>query len=193
MRRFLLNMLGMATDLVPRQALWLLPHKNGRRTALDLWLKFALAWVLLFGPVMLLKIVSARWLNLILEGIAVLFCCSPILTGLNVFFFYTFPGIRFDEDGLLVKNVGTTRNSFYLYKDVMQIHQMTSIEKKHYVYYLELLFADGNSWRTTERPDSGIPFLVQLTDEIKQRCECPVSPVFESTNGLLGAPYTRPK
>jgi len=183
MRRFLLSMWGITIAMVPGEALQILPHENGRQIATKLWLKFALAWVLLFGPLLLLNVVPEYWLRLVLGMISMLFVCSPIFAALDVYLFYGLPGVRLlDEDGLLVKDSGSANCSFYPYQDVTHIHQITSTEKSRLEYHLELVFADGSRWHTTKRPNSGVPFLIHLTDLIKEKCECPISPVFDAEN-----------
>jgi len=55
---------------------------------------------------------------------------------------------------------------------------MATYEKKVPQHSLELVFLDGSTWRTAERPEAGLPMLHELTDLIQEYCACPISPLF---------------
>lgn len=176
-RRFFQGMWGITIPMIGEE-MQILTQESGRQVAVQLWLKFALAWVLVFGPLFLLKVVSAQWLRLLLGAFPILFGVSPIFTGLDVLMFYALPGIRIDEGCLWVKSAGTASYRSYAYQNVMEIRQLTITKKNKTKYRVEVAFRDGKSWCTAMRPKEGIPFLVQLTHAIEEKSHCPISPVF---------------
>lgn len=179
MRNFLMGMWGITTPIVYREAIQILTHEKGQNVAARLWAKFFLSWVLLFGPMLLINAVSVEGLRTVLGVLPVLFAVSPIFTGLDVFLFYALPGIRLDEEGIWVKSAGKMNSNFYRYRDVRQIYQLTIAEKKREMYQVEVAFADGSKWHTDKRPAEGSPFLVQLSEAIRDKCDCSISPVFD--------------
>jgi len=175
---FLRSVWSATVDFVPGQELQILPRESERRTVARLWQRLVFVCVMFFGPLLLLDVVSAYWLRLLLGVISISFCLSPFFAAFGVFMFYGLPGIRLDEDGLFVKAAGCARISHYLYRDVVHIRQMTASVRGRARYYLELELVDGSTWRTAQRPDWGIRFLARLAEGIKEKCGCPISPVF---------------
>ncbi len=170
-------MWSITTPLIGEE-LQLIINKSGRRTMLHLWLKLIFALVMFLGSLLLLKVVSARWLVVGLQITAVSFSLAPVFISLDMFFYYVLPGIQLTDEGLWTKKAKSIHHKFYPYQDLMQIEQLTTVEKKM-KHQVKLSFSDGNSWSTNKRPNPGVPFLIHLTNELEKRCSCSVWPVFD--------------
>ena len=178
MRKLITSMWSITTPIVPGEELQILAKEDGLRAMLQLWLKLLLAFALFLGPLLLLKIDSIKWLEAVLAVTAVSFSVAPIIISGDMSVFYYLPGIRLTDDGFWIKKAKSTSIKFYSYQELVQIQQLTSADKKM-THQVQLVFSDGSSWSTNKRPNSGVPFLIHLTDELKKRCNCAVWPEFD--------------
>lgn len=189
MRQFLMRIV-FTLPVISGRAMVILVGESGRKFALLLWLKAALAWIIPFGALGLMGAVSVGWLREVLGLIGVLVVLAPIFTSLEVLLFYILPGIRIDNDRLWVKDSWTAAYSCYAFRDIVQICQITHppTKKKVLRYHVEVLFSDGSMWHTEILPAEGLPFFVDLTNGIKEMCDCPVSPEFDPAAILIHTP-----
>ncbi len=166
------------TTQLTGEELQILVHENGQRAMARLCLKFLFITILFFGSLFLLRFVSIQWFQFLLLLFITAISISPVFIGLDILLFFHLPGIRLTDEGLWVKKGKSIDHKFYSYQNLVQIAQLTTTENtKHWI---TLSFSDGNSWSTNKRPNLGIPFLIDLTNTLKERAGCSVLPVFDS-------------
>jgi hypothetical protein len=56
------------------------------------------------------------------------------------------------------------------------------MKKNRDKYQLKVTFEDGSIWCTEELPESELSFLNQLSNMLKEKCDCPISPTFDTTS-----------
>ncbi|TET49110.1 MAG: hypothetical protein E3J64_10130 [Anaerolineales bacterium] len=183
MRTLLYWLFAISVPVVGGGALQILPAEPARMAAARLWLKVLLTWILLVLPLVALRAVAQPWLAIALGAIAVLLCAATLFAVLDVITFYGLPGLRLEDDALLVKGEGGPRVRRYAYDDVATIGQVTSAGKSGPLSHVELAFTDGTEWRTTKRGEAAVPILVRFSNLVSERSGRPVSPTFGVEQG----------